>query len=316
MEFISYENPSEFNSEKINLKIRRHVTKRQHRLKREAELENREERERSDNVRPARDPSHSMPERQLRPDQQASTQPNMALSNRKKSSRKSAVSTRSNSPRLPPQVPYQIMYPCNSAFNTLESYIHGSMIPTHVSALGLKNIDSECQSSSHWFSSSSVTEPALYTSALLTAAPNFNRISPDLLLYLQSATITSLVSALSSEERRQDPALVLAVECLTFYECLFGDRFLAQRVHRPAMRRLIRAHGGRDGLEIPRSWKKVSLMADIVMEIQMGSEGESSFLEEEQHENAAIMEAEWTESLRMYLPEIEEGSSKQSSQSR
>lgn len=72
------------------------------------------------------------------------------------------------------------------------------------------------------------------------------------------------------------------------------------------MRRLIRAHGGRDGVEIPLSWKKVSLMADIIMEIQMGSEGDISFLHDETHQNGGILEAEWTEALRIYLPDVDE----------
>ena len=200
------------------------------------------------------------------------------------------------------------MLPCDSAFNTLASYIHATMVPTHVVALGLDA--SESHVASQWFSTSSTVEPALYTSALLTATPMFKQVSPDLVLYLKSATITSLVHALANDARRQDPALILAVECLTFYEFLHGDRDIAQQVHRPAMRRLIQAHGGRDGVQIPLSWKKVSLMADIIMEMQMGSEGESSFLDEERHENSGILDAEWTEALRIYLPDVKEGISR------
>ena len=76
------------------------------------------------------------------------------------------------------------------------------------------------------------------------------------------------------------------------------------------MRRLIQAHGGRDGVKIPLSWKKVSLMADIIMEMQMGREGDTSFLLDEQHENGGILEAEWTEALKLYLPHVDEASYK------
>ncbi|KAF2168875.1 hypothetical protein M409DRAFT_20889 [Zasmidium cellare ATCC 36951] len=299
MEFISYDSPSEFKAGKKSQVVRSYVTKRQHRLKREAEHKAKGEDSRSVDAEP-----EISGQIDTKPGEQGSTHQTKPRSRRRK---KHAVALGSSSPRLPPQVSQQLMLPCRSAFDTLESFIHATMVPTHVSALGLDS--SETQLASQWFSSASVFEPALYTSALLTAAPNFKSVSPDLIFYLQSATITSLVEAFANEKRRQDPALIIAVECLTFYECLYGDRNLAQKFHRPAMRRLIQAHGGRDGVEIPLAWKKVSLMADIVMEIQMGSEGESSFLMNESHQDAGILEAEWTEALKMYLPDVEGGTS-------
>ncbi|KAK4499884.1 hypothetical protein PRZ48_008070 [Zasmidium cellare] len=304
MEFISYDSPSEFKAGKTSHAVRSYVTKRQHRLKREAEqkyLNDKElERDSAEQSLSISDPTSNSHEG-------VPPQRTRATFRRKRKTKKNVIPSNASSPRLPPQVSSQVMLPCQSAFDVLESFIQGTMVPTHVAALGLDC--SESRLASQWFSSSSISEPALYTSALLTAAPNFKQASPELIFYLQSATITSLVNALASEKRRQDPALILAIECLTFYECLHGDRNLAQRVHRPAMRKLIQAHGGRDGVEIPLSWKKVSVMADIVMEIEMGSEGERSFLKDEWHQDAAILEAEWTESLRMYLPDVEEGRS-------
>ncbi|KXT13128.1 hypothetical protein AC579_5627 [Pseudocercospora musae] len=318
MEFISCQSSSGFKSSKNRQTVRSVVTKRQHRLKREAE-----QRAAAENQEPRRENEHA--EHQAPPD----------LEHRRPQPRKNGIarparpphdtrigssSLSSNTigrsippisppPRLPPQLPNQVMVPCETTFHALESFIHSTMIPAHVQALGL-NPSEESPISSQWFSSSSMREPSLYTSALLTAAPNFkDRASSDLIFHLQSTTITSLLQALSDPVRRQDPALILAVECLSFYECLHGDKTLAQKVHRPAMRRLIQAQGGsRDALDIPLSWKKVSLMADILMEIQMGSEkeGGSSFLEDERHENGKILENDWTDALRIYLPDADE----------
>lgn len=309
MEFISYKSPSQFKSSKqASHTIRSHVTKRQHRLKHEAREKALEDKQPWVDDAAQQAPSSSSSSKSATPvhgDEPETTQRIKPLSKRKNANRKSLALSRTRPPPLPPQVPDELMYPCDSAFNTLESYLHLTMIPSHVAVFGMDR--SESQASSHWFSSASVIEPALYTSALLTAAPNLKRHSPELLSYLRSATITHLVKALSSEQRRRDHALVLAVECLTFFECLHGDQATAQKVHRPAMRKLIMSHGGRDALAIPISWKKVSIMADIIMEMQMGSEGESSFLEDEKHENASILDSEWTESLRIYLPDLEGG---------
>lgn len=309
MEFISYNSPSQFKSSKqASHTIRSHVTKRQHRLKHEAREKALEDKQPWVDDAAQQAPSSSSSSKSATPthgEESETKQRAKPLSKRKSAYKKSLVLMRSSPPTLPPQVPDDLMFPCDSAFNTLESYLHLTMIPSHVVALGMNQ--SESQVSSHWFSSASVIEPALYTSALLTAAPNLKRHSPELLHHLRSATITHLVQALSNEQRRQDHALVLAVECLTFFECLHGDRATAQNVHRPAMRKLIRLHGGRDALAIPVSWKKVSIMADIIMEMQMGSESESSFLEDERHENASILDSEWTEALRIYLPDLEGG---------
>lgn len=57
---------------------------------------------------------------------------------------------------------------------------------------------------------------------------------------------------------------------------------------------------------MPLSWKKMSLTADLVMEMKMGSEGDISFLHDETHQNGRILDAEWTESLKFYLPDVEE----------
>lgn len=238
MEFISYEGPAEARAGKTKHAIRSYVTKRQHRLRREAEQKasagNQSHCVYTSPHLYQQTPSKSLSLRlsqlvglassnadektisgtpELTPPQRyglsSSRRIKQGLADRGVAARKIAIFRMCTSLSLPPRIPYEPMLPCDTALNTLESYLHATMFPTHIAALGLD--PSESQVASQWFSASCICEPALYTSALLTATMNIKQSSPDLVHYLQSTTINSLVQALADAQRRQDPALIIAV---------------------------------------------------------------------------------------------------------
>lgn len=185
----------------------------------------------------------------------------------------------------------------------LESYLHTDLWPSTMPAMNRPRSDSQIISS--WMQPWYAAEPAILNGLLLLVAPRFK--SPDLITYLHSATVSSILDALDSSERRSHPRLILAIGELAMYECLFEDIEIARTLHRPAQRKLIEEHGGSDNVEMPELVRKLIQWGETVVDMKMGHESDlyAYWVEEGgvvvQDDGPQRWEPRWAQALRMWL---------------
>lgn len=105
-------------------------------------------------------------------------------------------------------------------------------------------------------------EPALFHMRLFASAAQLvteGRLKRDIALWLRGQTIRAIQEALNDPDRIHGKGLIITVRLIALHECVFGDRNISIRVHRPALARLIEMAGGL------QSWDELPIEKDLTL---------------------------------------------------
>lgn len=119
-----------------------------------------------------------------------------------------------------------------------------------------------------WFMTQhALSEPALFYVRLLFASGdliNLGVLNREVSFWLQAQAITAINEALQDPKRATTDALILAVGRIAMHEAFYGNKEAANRMHRPAQRRMIQMRGGMKALPFPDLVKRLMRWGDNV----------------------------------------------------
>lgn len=126
-----------------------------------------------------------------------------------------------------------------------------------------------------------LAEPAFLYMRLLNTADDLGRlnaIEPAKIWWLRGEAIRQINEALQDPGRATSTGLILAVGRVALHESFYGDRELANRMHRPAQKRMIEMRGGLKALGLPGLSMRLMRWTDDIMSKYGGTE---RFLEDD-----------------------------------
>lgn len=105
-------------------------------------------------------------------------------------------------------------------------------------------------------------EPALFYMRLFASAAQLvteGRLKREIALWLRGQTIRAIQEALNNPDRLHGKGLIVTIRLIAIHECVFGDKNVSVRVHRPALTRLIEMAGGL------QSWDSLPIEKDLTI---------------------------------------------------